>query len=207
MISEGVSTIIFDLGGVILDLDYQLTQQAFEELGTGNFQQHYTQAAQSGLFDLYETGKISTNHFVNKLLDLLPKGTIPNKVVQAWNAMIKEFPAENLELLRKLKGDYQLILLSNTNELHIDFLERKLRKHGAHLKLKDFFSHAYYSSELGMRKPHPETFQHICELHQLNVSETLFIDDTAGHIEGAQKCGLKTYHFTEGACQLNQLFS
>lgn len=207
MISKGISTIIFDLGGVILDLDYQLTQQAFEELGTGNFQQHYTQAAQSGLFDLYETGKISTNHFVNKLLDLLPKGTTPNKVVQAWNAMIKEFPADNLELLRKLKEDYQLILLSNTNELHIDFLERKLRKHGEHLQLKDFFSHAYYSSELGMRKPHPETFQHICELHQLNVSETLFIDDTAGHIEGAQKCGLKTCHFTTGAYQLNQLFS
>lgn len=207
MIPETVKTIIFDLGGVILDLDYQLTEQAFIKLGDETFQERYTQAAQTGLFDLFETGGISSNHFINKLLDFLPRGTNPNDVVAAWNAMILEFPIENLKLLEKLRGDYQLILLSNTNDLHIDYLERKLRKHFPNNRLADFFDVCYYSSAIGKRKPHPETFQWVCDQHQLNVSETLFIDDTIRHLEGAQKCGIQTVHFTQGAKALTQFFS
>lgn len=204
---ENITTIIFDLGGVVLDIDYQLTQKAFEEMGAANFQEQFTQAAQSGIFDAYEVGEMSSAHFINKLMEFMPAGTSPNKVVHAWNAMIKEIPAENLTLLKKLKEKYQVIALSNTNELHIEFFEGKLRKHGKNLHMTDFFHFPYYSSQLGMRKPHVDTFQYVCNLHQLDKTKTLFIDDTIRHIEGAQKCGLHTFHFTDGAYQLNQLFS
>ncbi len=203
---DNINTIIFDLGGVVLDIDYQLTQTAFEDLGATNFQEHYTQAAQNGLFDDYEIGKISSAHFINKVLEFMPVGTEPNKVVHAWNAMIKEIPAENLELLKRLRQSYQIIALSNTNALHIEYFEGKLRKHGENLKLADFFNHAYYSSELGKRKPHPETFQYVCDTHQLDKSKTLFIDDTIRHIEGAKTCGLNTFHFTDGAYNLGKIF-
>lgn len=206
MIPTNYTTIIFDLGGVFLDIDYQLTENAFVALGATDFQKHYTQAAQSGLFDDYETGKISSAHFINKMMDFMPAGTEPNKIVHAWNAMIKEIPAENLTLLKELRKNYQVIALSNTNDLHIDYFEGKLKKHGADLSMSDFFDHTYYSNILGMRKPHPETFQHVCDLHQLDKSKTLFIDDTIRHIEGAQKCGLNTIHFTQGAYQLKTLF-
>lgn len=205
MIPENCTTIIFDLGGVFLDIDYQLTQQEFEKIGATDFDSYYTQASQSGLFDNYEEGKISSAHFINKMLDFMPEGTDPNKVVHAWNAMIKEIPVENLALLKKLREKYQIIALSNTNELHIDYFEGKLKKHGANLLMTDFFDFVYYSSILGMRKPHPETFQHICDLHHLDKSKTVFIDDTIRHIEGAKKCGLNTIHFTKGAYNLSSI--
>ena len=204
---DNITTIIFDLGGVVLDIDYHLTQKAFEDLGLTNFQDHFTQAAQSGIFDDYEIGAISSAHFINKVLEFMPEGTNPNKVVHAWNAMIKEIPAENLTLLKQLREKYQVIALSNTNELHIEYFEGKLRKHGKDLHMTDYFDFAHYSSQLGMRKPNPETFQHVCDLHKLDKTKTLFIDDTIRHINGAEECGLNTFHFTDGAYKLNQLFS
>lgn len=206
MISEGITTIIFDLGGVFIDIDYNLTLEEFKKIGSDNFHEHYTQAAQTGIFDLYEEGKISSNHFINKILEWMPQGTEPNKVVHAWNAMIKEIPADNLSLLQDLREKYQVIALSNTNDLHVDYFLGKLKKHGAELQMTDFFHHVYYSSDIGMRKPHVATFQHICDLHQLNKQKTLFIDDTIRHIEGAKECGLNTLHFTKGAYQLKDLF-
>lgn len=207
MIPENITTIIFDLGGVFLDIDYQLTQNAFETLGATDFHSYYTQATQSGLFDDYEEGKTSSAHFINKMLDFMPAGTEANKVVHAWNAMIKEIPAENLDLLKQLRQKYKVIALSNTNELHVDYFEGKLKKHGENLQMSDFFDVVYYSNILGRRKPHPETFQYVCDVNQLDKSKTLFIDDTIRHIEGAQKCGLNTLHFTKGAYQLSTIFN
>ena len=111
--------IIFDLGGVILNIDYNLTAKAFQDLGLEDFDSIYSQATQSGLFDKLETGMISAQYFVNELLPFLPKGTIANQVVSAWNAMIIDFPKENLELIQKLKAEKLTFLLSNTNEIHI----------------------------------------------------------------------------------------
>ena len=91
---ESIENIIFDLGGVILNIDYQLTENAFKSLGLQDFSSMYTQAAQTGLFDNYEKGKCSTPYFINALLDFLPTNTSANKVVAAWNAMILDFPIE-----------------------------------------------------------------------------------------------------------------
>ena len=93
--------VIFDLGGVIINLDYQKTISAFQQLGMSNFEQVYSQMAQTDLFDLYETGQISTQHFINLLLPHLPVGTSPNKVVAAWNAMILDVPLK--KIIRKMK--------------------------------------------------------------------------------------------------------
>lgn len=203
---EGIKTIIFDLGGVIIDIDYQLTKHAFEQLGIDDFNRYYSQASQSGVFDEYEVGKISSAIFINTLLDLLPKGTTANQVVHAWNAMIKEIPAANIQLIKELKSKgFRVGILSNTNELHIDYFEGKLRKHGLY-HLSEITDFVHYSSVLGKRKPDVDTFQTVCELHQLQPSETLFIDDSEQHIVGAQKTGLKTKHFTQGAHQLPTLF-
>lgn len=204
---EGISTIIFDLGGVIIDIDYNLTKTAFENIGIGDFNQYYSQAQQTGIFDEYEVGKVSSAIFINTLLDLLPKGTTANQVVHAWNAMIKEIPAENIELIRQLKKHgFQVGILSNTNEIHIDYFEGKLKKHGVQ-KLEDITDFVHYSSILGKRKPDVTTFQTVCQLHQLETSKTLFIDDSIQHIEGAKTSGLNAFHFTEGAFQLSSLFA
>lgn len=198
--------LIFDLGGVILNLDYQRTQQAFEALGLTQFQTMYNQAAQSGLFDAFETGACSTPYFINALLRFLPAGTSPNQVVAAWNAMILDFPEENLRLLETLKVEKRLFLLSNTNEIHLQAVNRELQKKSAHNTLDPYFERAYFSHELRARKPHPETFLRVCRENNLTPSNTLFVDDTEQHILGAQQAGLQTIHLTKGK-SLTEIFA
>lgn len=198
--------IILDLGGVILNLDYQRTQAAFEALGLTQFQEMYTQAAQSGLFDEFETGQCSTPYFVNALLRFLPAGTSPNQVVAAWNAMILDFPEENLHLLETLNQQKRLFLLSNTNEIHLQAVNRALQMKSPHSNLAPYFEKVYYSHVMNARKPHPETFLQVCEENKLNPRKTLFVDDTEQHILGAQKVGLHTIHLTREK-KLVEIFS
>lgn len=201
-----IRNFIFDLGGVILNLDYAKTTQAFEALGLADFPQMYSQAAQSGLFDDYEKGLCSTPYFLNALLDYLPAGTTANQVVAAWNAMILDFPPENLALLERLKAGHRLFLLSNTNDIHIQAVNRALQKVSAHKSLHPYFEKVYFSCEVNMRKPNAEIFELVCNENGLVPSDTLFIDDSEQHIIGARSLGLQTHFLTKGT-QLTTLFS
>jgi HAD superfamily hydrolase (TIGR01509 family) len=191
-------TIIFDLGGVVINLDYHKTTRAFEALGLENFGEMYSQAAQSGLFDDFEKGKTSVPYFVNKLLDYLPTGTSANHVVTAWNEMILDFPIENIQLLEKLKSSHRTFLLSNTNEIHIQKVHQHLQHVSEYKTLHPYFEKVYFSSDIGMRKPDAEIFEFVLQENSLNPSKTLFIDDTEQHILGAQKVGIQTYHLQKG---------
>lgn len=196
--NSGIENIIFDLGGVVLNLDYKRTTDAFQKLGLSSFAEMYSQAQQSGLFDEYEKGLCSTPYFVNALLNYLPAGTSANETVAAWNAMILDFPAENLELLQSLKSQYRTFLLSNTNDIHIQAVNRALQKVSAEKSLHPFFEKVYFSCDMKMRKPDAEIFEKVCAENQLEPSRTLFIDDTAQHIAGAQAVGLKTHLLDSG---------
>lgn len=190
------NAIIFDLGGVILNIDYNLTKVAFEELGIDDFDAIYSQAKQNDLFDLLETGQISSQHFINKMLDFLPSGTSPNKVVKAWNAMLLDLPKERLDLLKNLKAKYRTFLLSNTNEIHVDAFHSIIKKQHGLNNLDSFFEKTYYSNELQKRKPDVSTFIYLCEENNLDPKNTLFIDDSIQHIAGAREAGLNAYHLT-----------
>lgn len=189
---EEYKNIIFDLGGVILNLEYQKTQRAFESLGLADFKTLYSQAQQTGLFDLYEQGLCSTPYFINSLLPFLPTGTTANKVVQAWNAMILDFPIEKLNGVLALKETHRTFLLSNTNDLHIQAVYRALKAVYPASDLNPFFEKVYFSSDLQMRKPSKSIFEYVCRENKLNPAETLFIDDTEQHIVGAKSTGLNT---------------
>jgi glucose-1-phosphatase len=185
--------VIFDLGGVIINLNYDLTIQAFEELGMRDFSEVYTQLAQSTLFDDYETGRISSQHFINKLLDHVPSGTSPNRIVAAWNAMILDVPVEKPQLLKSLNAEMPIFLLSNTNEIHMQKVNREWGISSNEV-LENHFSKVYLSYEVGMRKPDLTIFQKVCAEQGLVPKNTLFIDDSPQHIDGAQLAGLQTLH-------------
>ncbi len=197
MIDSNIDAIIFDFGGVLINIDYGATITAFKNLGIKDFDQMYSQAAQSNLFDELEIGQISPQRFINGILEYLPKGTSPNQVVHAWNAMLLDVPEERIKLLLRLKQEgYKIYLLSNTNEIHIDVAYRHWERTNQ-ISPDDLFDHVYLSHEMGMRKPSTEIFHRVCKEQDLTPSNTLFIDDSIQHIEGAKKCGLKTIHLTQ----------
>jgi len=205
MIREDVDAIIFDFGGVIIGLNYQATIDAFRKMGITNFEEMYSQAQQSNLFNDIETGKISSQRFINGLLDYLPPTTSPNKVVEAWNAMILDVPKQNIDLLEELSKKYRIFLLSNTNELHINLAFRNWNK-VAEKPINNYFEKIYLSHEIGMRKPDSEIFELVCNENGLGVENTLFIDDSEQHILGAKSLGLKTIHHKSNEL-LQTLFS
>lgn len=189
-----IKNIIFDLGGVILNLDYDKTKQAFIDLGFYNFDEIYSQFRQSSLFDQLEVGAINTRDFINEVKVYLPgKIASDNDIIEAWNAMLLDIPQSHFKLLEKLKqSGYNLFLLSNTNTIHyrafFDYIEQLTGKRS----LSGFFQKEYYSHLIGKRKPHKEVFLHIIHEQDIDISSTLFIDDSPQHIEGAKKVGLHT---------------
>ncbi|MDG1332347.1 MAG: HAD family phosphatase [Crocinitomicaceae bacterium] len=205
MIQENIDTIIFDFGGVLINIDYHKTIDAFKDLGIEDFEESYSQADQTSLFSDLEIGKISAQRFVNDLLHFLPNGTSSNKVVHAWNAMILDVPKSGIDLLQRLKGKYRLFLLSNTNEIHIPKALAEWKK-TSEVNFYDCFDHVYLSHEMGMRKPNAEIFERVCQEQNIKPENALFIDDSAQHIKGATKVGLNTVHLTSDV-SLVSLFS
>jgi len=185
--------IIFDFGGVIINIDYEATIDAFRKMGIGDFDSLYSQAAQSELFNDIETGRISPQHFINGLLRLLPKGITPNQVVDAWNAMILDVPKERIDFLIELREKHAIFLLSNTNSIHIDKALRAWNKTNT-VSIFDVFKKVYLSHEMGLRKPDVAIFEQVCLEQNLKPSETLFIDDSEQHVLGARKAGLIAHH-------------
>ncbi|MEI8116201.1 MAG: HAD family phosphatase [Flavobacteriia bacterium] len=202
---KGIELILFDLGGVLIDIDYQATENAFVRLGVSDFHDQYTQFQQNQLFDLFETGKISAQHFINKLLPITQKGTSPNEIVHAWNAMIGGFPNEKILLLERLSKKQRIALLSNTNELHMVQVKRAWEK-ASSLSFESLFEQVFLSHEIQQRKPDAATFHWVCEQLYVIPEKVLFIDDSPQHIAGASSAGLQT-HFYENPEDFYALFS
>lgn len=189
--------IIFDLGGVILNIDYDKTITAFKELGISNFEDLFTQARQEDLFNNYETGKVPTDLFVNRLLSKMPNHVNESNVVDAWNAMLLDLPMERLSLLKKINSKFNTALLSNTNELHLEAFHHKISVENDIKDLGPYFDKIYFSCDMGMRKPNTEIFLYVCDEQGYDLTETLFIDDSIQHVEGAKKAGLNAYHLKD----------
>jgi HAD superfamily hydrolase (TIGR01509 family) len=185
-------SIIFDLGGVLLNIDYQKSKKAFEELGVHDFDAHFSQLSQSNLFDKFETGKISDTEFREEIKKESQITSSDRQIDHAWNAMLLDFPIHRIELLESLSKKLPLFLFSNTNEIHIKLFKTRLAELNLLHRFENAFQKIYYSFELGLRKPHPESFIHILKENNLNPSQTLFIDDSPQHIEGANKAGLQS---------------
>jgi HAD superfamily hydrolase (TIGR01549 family) len=189
--------IIFDLGGVILDIDYQKTIDAFRKLGFPDFDKHYTQAKQKGLFDEFEEGRISPEAFITHLKQLFPKEVSSEQIIAAWNAMLLDWKQDKIVFLEAIQSKYKLFLFSNTNALHKAQFEKTLQEQLGLATIDPLFIKAYYSHEFGKRKPNPESFQAILDENQLLAQETLFIDDSIQHVVGAKQIGVQGLHLVD----------
>jgi len=184
-----IKNIIFDFGDVFINLNKNATKVHLAALG-----HHVISPELEALAIRYEKGLITTSFFLNEAEKLLPN-TLQTELIEAWNAIILDFPDHRLSFLKKMvdETNYRLFLLSNTNELHI----KKVVEHMGtknYLSFKACFEAFYLSHEIHLRKPEPEIFKMILESHSLKAEETLFIDDTIDHIEAANKLGIATWH-------------
>jgi putative hydrolase of the HAD superfamily len=188
---QGIKNIIFDLGGVIINLDNQRTEDAFIAMGVKNFREHFGHGHAASFFKEYEVGKIDDQQFVASLKALAGLSVSDSEIIKGWNALLLDFPPERIELLKALRQKYRLFLFSNTNGLHLTALQQTYRDTFGQAELDDNFERAYYSHILGLRKPDKASYEFILRENGLKGEETLFVDDALINIEGAEKAGLK----------------
>jgi len=188
--------IIFDLGVVVLNIDYNGPAKVLKHMGVENFDEYYSKAKQNSLFDNFEKGFISPDEFRKSLKENLGLKLSNSKIDSIWNAMILDFPKKRIELLIALKKHYKTYLLSNTNKIHYSCYTRQLKHDG--LSWKDLFHKTFYSFKMGLRKPDHLIYKQALNDAQITASESLFIDDLLINIEAAKACGLKTIWLKEG---------
>ena len=191
---SNIKAILFDLGGVLFNIDYNKPIQNFEALGIPNAAELFSQASQTSLFDDLETGIISTKYFYNALREIT-KTNITNTALEcAWNSILLDFPEKRLQLIRALRKTYPIYLLSNTNEIHEKGFNLILNKSLGIENLHDEFNKIFFSHCIHLRKPNENAFLHVLNEINLKANEVLFIEDSIQHIETAQRLGFQTIH-------------
>lgn len=188
-----IKNIIFDLGGVLLNINYHATIKAYKEAGVTNFDKFFTQAKQNHLFDRLDKGEVSPQGFRAEMRSISGLNLSDELIDQAWNAMLLDLPSHRIPLLEEAKKHYRTFLLSNTNAIHYPAYTAYLKEAHGYESLSLLFEKQYLSHEIGMRKPDVETFLFVLEQNGLKAEETLFFDDTLQHVEGARKAGLHAY--------------
>lgn len=187
-------TILLDLGGVLIDVDYQATARAFRDLGHPDFERLYSKAQQDHLFDGFETGALTPTQFRDRIRQVLDPALSDTVIDANWNAMLGSVPSERIQLVHRLKERYQVLLLSNTNAIHVPAFEAIIARENGITDFKQLFHGAYYSCEIGLRKPDASSFLHVLEKHGADPARTLFIDDSIQHVVGARNAGLHAEH-------------
>jgi glucose-1-phosphatase len=186
--------IIFDLGGVIIDLDVERTKEAFASLSQKSVSEIHLLLENSQVFLQYEKGLLNDREFRISVRDLLQVKASDLEIDVAWNAMLGEIPSSRIRLLESLRADYQLFLLSNTNNIHLICFNEIVKSTCGSSSLDPYFDKAYYSHLVKMRKPDAEIYALVLEENNLLAHETLFLDDNVSNLEGAAQLGIQTFH-------------
>ncbi|KAI9205428.1 HAD-like domain-containing protein [Polychytrium aggregatum] len=204
-----IRNVIFDLGGVILNLDYNLTSKAFKDsFGIDDFNQIFSQHRQSGFMNAFERGQHNIGSEDGQTIHAYLRAIFPKQLGSAsdsaldaaWNAMLLDIPMAHIRFLQRLQGlGYRIFLLSNINEVHEKEVDRIIERdvEGGLPTWISLFERIFYSHKIGMRKPDEETFHHVleaCPLGSLAPEETVFFDDSIQHVQGARKVGIHAVH-------------
>lgn len=202
-IQSGKPTVIFDFGGVLYEIDFHNCVTSFKNLGVPDFDEHYSKATQSGLFQDFEKGLLSSNQFVDRLNEKIDIRLDKEKVKTAWNALLVGYLDENLSVLTEMSKEYNLILLSNTNEIHHAQFSCELAELN-NKKFEELFDEVVFSHQVKMRKPDVEVYDLVKSYIPKN-SKVVFIDDSSQNVESAEKAGISSFHFEQNQSLKDQL--
>ena len=192
-----IDNIIFDLGDVILPIDFDAPAKMFKKLGVDNFKSLYGQFQQNDLFDQLEMGKISEKYFRDNMRKIANANWSDIQIDDAWNAMLCSYRPETIAMLKDLKHNFKLYLLSNTNSIHYKKYDANIRHHLHPNGLSSLFHKAFYSHEMGCRKPDKEIFLKVIDETKIDISKTIFIDDNADNIQTAKNLGFCVHHMSK----------
>ncbi len=188
-----IKNIIFDLGGVLLDIDYQKTTRAFIELGVKDFDSMFNQFHSDELFTRLETGSISEPDFFEQIRKTIPHPVSNEQIESAWNAMILKFRTSSLACLEELGSRYNIFLLSNTNSIHFRAFREQFTRETGKPDLDRYFRKAWYSHLVRLRKPERAIYEFVLGDAGISATETLFIDDSVNNINAAELLGIRTH--------------
>lgn len=188
------TSLIFDLGNVIIPLKNEKIW--WEESWCGIFQnpEKINRLREEGFFIEYERGSFDTAYFIQHLSPFLKLDKSQDDIVNAWNSLLLSIPIHRIDFLRQLKNKYNIYLLSNTNEIHLDYIIQQLKvEHGRDI-LDEVFQHCYYSYKIKEVKPDVSIYQMVIDELNIDAKKTLFMDDKTANLEGAQKVEIQTLH-------------
>jgi len=194
-----INTIIFDFGDIFINLDKQATVDGFKKLGLSEWDEDLNQ-----LNIQFEIGQISQDKFLLGIQKHIPNASI-DEILEAWNAILLDFPLYRLEFLQNIPKKYRLFLLSNTDSIHIETFEQE---NGVSF-YSDFyqcFEKVYFSYEIGMRKPNADVFNYLVKKHELSPKRTLFIDDKKENTDAALSFGFQVWNLQVGQEDIVDLF-
>jgi len=187
-----------------MDIDVRHTLKAFSRLGIKNIENYFGHGFAASFFSDHEAGRISDEEFLKEIKKLLTQeggdeavDISDEAVIDAWNALLLQFPPERISLLKAIRSQYRLFLFSNTNAIHYNKF-REIYRNSFSGELEDLFEKAYFSHSLGQRKPDTSGFELIIRENGLDPKQTLFVDDAFINVEGALKTGLKGLYLPPG---------
>jgi len=197
MSGSSIHNIIFDLGGVILNIDAQLTFDAFRKLGWNGSRGEEMVHKSQELFQDLEKGDSTPDAFHHHFRHLISQDISDEEIDEAWTAMILDIPSGRVKYLQELRKKFRIFLLSNTNEIHKEKFHRMFEENYGY-SFYDLFERNHYSHEMGKRKPDPEIYLQVLAENQLVAEESLFIDDVEENVTAAESLGIKGLYIQPG---------
>ena len=188
-VPDRITTLIFDLGGVIVDLAPEETLNGFAQLANLPVNEILKMYSTQRAFNDYETGKIGEEEFRDLIRKMFQVKAADAEIDRCWNAMLVDLPKEKLQLLTRLKKHFTTIALSNTNSIHLNYINQVMLGGG---NLDVYFHHAHYSHNIGLRKPDRAIYEYVLNTHSLAPEQTFFMDDNPDNIAAAHGLGIKT---------------
>jgi len=194
---NNISTLIFDFGGVIINLDLPLCIRNLQAIGAQEAEKYLSNFGQAGFFLQWEKGEIDLQQFRREIRNISSGSPSDEDIDAAWCSFLQDIPEERINLLMELKKKYRLLLLSNSNPLHINVsAKNEFGKYG--LSMIEVFDHCFISYQMGMTKPDPAIFQTVLNESGLNAGECLFLDDGVKNVEIARSLGIQSYLVEQG---------
>jgi putative hydrolase of the HAD superfamily len=199
------SILIFDLGGVILNLDLEGAFKKFSEVMSGEIHglKHAYEAYP--FIRQYEVGRIETTDFQDQFIQILEDGITRAAFTELWNSMLVNIPAERIEWILRLKDAYQVVLLSNTNAMHIDRVGEIMKRDTDHPDLESIFEKTYYSYEIGLRKPDAECYQYVLDDLGAVPENCVLFDDSPQNLESSESMGIQGVLIEQNHLIMNNL--